>query len=112
MERKFKVGNKYRIAKLQSDVFYDIGDVVEVIGINRSPLVNLPYTCKRIKDSKIQRVAESQLEPIDGSALTHAFTVGETVKVIDHHPENDNEFPTWSDSMDAFCGRVGIVDGI
>lgn len=113
MERKFKVGDKCRIVKSHCNVYYDVGDVVEVDYVNISLDVTLPYRCRRIKGGKIQNVAESQLELItEPASVAHAFTVGETVKVIDHHPENDNETPTWLDSMDAFCGRVGIVDEI
>lgn len=113
MERKFKVGDKCRIVTSRCDVYYDVGDVVEVDYVNISLDVTLPYRCRRIKGGEIQNVAESQLELItEPASVAHAFTVGETVKVIDRHPENDNERPTWPDSMDAFCGRVGIVDKI
>lgn len=72
MDRKFKVGERLRIAHEYPGVFFNTGDVVKVMGVTPSPFVSLPYNCRRIDDGKNQYVSEGQLVPVDSTVAKHS----------------------------------------
>lgn len=112
MDRKFEVGERCRIVHVFPGVFFDVGDVVEVKYVSPNTHPGLPYCCRRISDDKIQYVDESQLAPVESTAVKHSFKVGDWVRIIDHRPKNAYAHPTWTSFMDEHVGKVGKVIGL
>lgn len=105
---KFQVGDQIQIVIKEPGVFFDVGDVVEVVSVNSSGPACL-YGCRRISDGRVQFVAESQLSPIESTVVKHSFKVDDKVKVISRRPINANMSPRWVDSMDCVAGKIGTV---
>lgn len=107
MDDKFKVGDIARITGPRSDVFYSVGDVVEVFAINPNDHI-LHYKCSRCSDNKVQNVHEEQLELVERKPAVE-YKVGDRV-IIARKGHSDDL--CWADEMDKYIGRIGFISSI
>lgn len=107
MNDKFKVGDIVRVVSVRHNVYFELGDVLEITSINND--YELFYCCKRRGDGRLQNVAEWQLELVERESAVE-YKVGDRVRIVQKGHSDENL--RWADEMDKYVGQVGIVTEI